>query len=360
MSQRNTQLYRLAGRFHDQQGIKDKSTRKWLLRVQSELQVRSDNLYRCIRTKQHDNLHYCLHSWLNLVENIASIVRELSGTRSSYAVVAGRLDCVLSYYGDRARLEFTKEHRCIVVRTKPVIFHFDDKELNFGEFDIKLFAGKDGAYQTYYLCKPVTPFLNKSGRSHPHLSDFSLCEGEGRAAIAEALRASRFVDFFQIISSILDTFNSGGAYDPLERWAFPEDDEQMCYSCDENVDDIYHCAACEHDFCSECAFSCLSCQVDFCTECRTNSSCSDCGNTLCGDCYFTCKACEQDFCRLCIMHSQRLCEACFSAKEREKESQERTEAGAEQDKLKAWRIGSVERRLEDIKELWPIGDEQND
>ena len=347
MSQRNTRLYRLAGRFQDQQGIKDKSTRKWLLRVQSELQVRSDNLYRRIRTKQGDNLHYCLHSWLNLVENIASTVRELSGTRSSYAVVASRLDGVLSYYGDRARLEFTKEHWGIVVRTKPVIFHFDDKELNFGEFDIKLFAGKDGVYQTYYPCKPVTPLLNKSGRSHPHLSHFSLCEGEGSAAIAEALRAFRFVDFFQIISSILDTFNSGGAYDPLERWAFPEDDEQMCYSCDENVDDIYHCAACEHDFCSECAFSCLSCQVDFCTECRSVRSCSNCGCTVCNRCTLYCVDCKEPFCHDCLNPGPMVCNDCLGLR--------RTAAAAAASESPKITI----EQIKEVNELWPIKEEPN-
>ncbi len=64
----------------------------------------------------------------------------------------------------------------------------------------------------------------------PHVSDETLCEGDGRRAIHAALAAGRLYDFFTIVDRLLNTYASGRAYVDLDNWF-----GTPCHDCGGNV-----------------------------------------------------------------------------------------------------------------------------
>lgn len=54
--------------------------------------------------------------------------------------------------------------------------------------------------------------------THPHVQGEMLCEGDAHAAIQKALSQGRLLDFFLIVRSVLETYNSDSPYVALEEW----------------------------------------------------------------------------------------------------------------------------------------------
>ncbi|MGC9455864.1 MAG: hypothetical protein ACP5HU_13545, partial [Phycisphaerae bacterium] len=159
--------------------------------------------------------------------------------------------------------------------------------------------------------------------THPHVSDQRLCEGDAGAAISSVLQTGRICDFFQLVHSVLTTYNSGSPYVPLENW-----DGRSCYDCGYVVaeDDIHWCAACENDFCPECISYCRRCNESTCLGCL--QSCRVCGEHVCPGCITTCPECGE---RLCLNCREELQCPCLSERNDEDEQeQQRSEEEAGQ------------------------------
>src|ERR1700732_4445519 len=131
------------------------------------------------------------------------------------------------------------------------------KEIDLGPFEIRLYWDRIGDRRTYEV---IALEPNPAGESretvHPHVRGEQLCEGDGRASIDRALRAGRLLDFFQIVSRILATYNSGSACPTLSDCK-----GCPCADCGDVVceDDAYGCDRCSDSLCRECLSSCVRC-----------------------------------------------------------------------------------------------------
>lgn len=200
-------------------------------------------------------------------------------------------------------IQLTKPENSISVLTEPITL----EGIYLGPFRIALFL--DMAPQVYnqqayavYATEP-NPAATDSTVTHPHVSSDSLCEGDGHAAIWSALEAGRLLDFFMLIRSILNTYNSGGAYVQLEDW-----DGLPCYECGYVMqsDEYYYCRSCENEFCDQCSTCCESCHEIICLNCA--GRCQVCEEPLCQQCQIECSQCERICCESCL--EEGICSDC--------------------------------------------------
>src|SRR5262245_16221355 len=108
----------------------------------------------------------------------------------------------------------TSEQR-FTVTTDPI--HLEGIDL--GSFEIQLYwdsLDREHAYQAIAI--DANPAASDESITHPHVQDGSLCEGEGRPFIRQALASGRILDFFLIVHNLLRTYNPGGAYRRLSDW----------------------------------------------------------------------------------------------------------------------------------------------
>jgi hypothetical protein len=133
-----------------------------------------------------------------------------------------------------------------------------------------------------------------SSKTHPHVGDNSLCEGDGRVPIAKALGGGRLLDFFVHVRQILETYNPGSAYVPLSRW-----NGSSCSDCGYvgDEDDSSCCDGCGSELCLDCSTSCSGCGRCCCNECRER--CEICDEYLCSSCRRFCEDCDRTLCRGC-------------------------------------------------------------
>jgi hypothetical protein len=91
--------------------------------------------------------------------------------------------------------------------------------IDLGRFEIELRWEELSQYQPYsVIALDPNPAASSSDTTHPHVQDGSLCEGEGRVPIRQALRQGRLLDFFIMVRQILRTYNPGSAYVSLDEW----------------------------------------------------------------------------------------------------------------------------------------------
>ncbi|HBL48269.1 MAG TPA: hypothetical protein DDZ90_33300 [Planctomycetaceae bacterium] len=189
--------------------------------------------------------------------------------------------CSLPDEFDETRIDWSEQE--IVVRTPPVIL----REVNLGEFEIRLRWSELGDPQPYQVIS-----LSQTGTDdvhHPHVQGETLCEGEGKLPITQALTECRLGDFFLLVQQVLQTYNPGSAYVPLDRWW-----NTTCADCGDSVD---------HDESGPCS----NCEHRICEYCRR--SCTACGDHLCASCADTCAECDGTFCRSCL--SDETCSHCL-------------------------------------------------
>jgi hypothetical protein len=187
------------------------------------------------------------------------------------------------------------------VMTEPIVL----EEIELGPFEIRLHWDRIGDRRPYeVVAREPNPAGESSDTTHPHVRGDQLCEGDGRAAIDRALRAGRLLDFFQIVSRILDTYNSGSAYVSLSHW-----NGSPCADCGDSVcdDDQYACDRCGDLLCRDCLTSCVRCDA-ICCHCCTNY-CRTCEESICSRCQQTCARCQRPVCNSCLSEAG-LCEEC--------------------------------------------------
>ena len=131
--------------------------------------------------------------------------------------------------------------------------------------------------------------------THPHVHDRTLCEGDGRVPIRNALRQGRLCDFFLLVQQVLQTYNASSAYVRLTDW-----DGKSCADCGDSCgrNNSNYCDSCEITLCSDCGGMCSDCEGNFCAECR--GVCHGCDNRFCRNCLSDCVGCKRGFCQECL------------------------------------------------------------
>jgi hypothetical protein len=207
------------------------------------------------------------------------------------------------------------------------------EDIDLGRFEIRIRLNELGrasqqgrAYSV--IAKSPNPANGNDHVSHPHVSHDVLCEGDASLPIRSALIAGRLSDFFQIVRSVLQTYNADSPYVRLDEW-----DGQACYDCGAVVgtDDLFFCESCERDFCDSCYGSCRVCSASYCHEClntcascgmrfcgssECGGNCEQCGEPLCSKCQIECEACHSQVCDACLKAckgcSRKLCTSCVT------------------------------------------------
>ena len=182
--------------------------------------------------------------------------------------------------------------------------------IDLGRFQIVLAWDQGPAMSTYaVVALDPNPAATNPSVAHPHVQGERLCEGEGRAAIGQALEQGRFLDFFLLVRQVLETYGEDSAYVPLERW-----NGTQCEDCGQLVaaNESTVCERCDSEICDDCSSSCGSCGRCCCGQCR--SLCHACDEGCCTPCLHSCRTCEECFCSECLAGGQ--CQCC---RERERE-----------------------------------------
>jgi len=225
------------------------------------------------------------------VSSVGEIYRDLLSLRDEFPQVA---------------LEFSSGS--VSVTTEPIVLD----EVYLGPFEIKLdwTDAWDPLRYEVLACDPH-PASSSDGVTHPHVEADRLCEGDGSPVIRQALRQGRLADFFLIVRQILEMYNSGSAYIPLDQWSGRE-----CPDCGDHYDedDFVRCGECESAICDACRRDCQSCESSFCGECL--SICSRCSDQTCNGCLQTCSGCDEPLCGDCLESCSRCnstrCEDCLN------------------------------------------------
>jgi hypothetical protein len=197
-------------------------------------------------------------------------------------------------------VSISMERHCITVTTDVVVL----EGVDLGRFAIVLNShrlNERGAYEVEAL--DASPAAASDDTTHPHVQSNSLCEGEGKAAIRQALRDGRLYDFFVLVRQILHTYNPSSAYVQLSDWSgiscpecgstTAEDDSNLCEDCSTTtcIECSTRCNDCDYRYCSDCIRTCTGCDEDTCSSCR--SVCSECGDAFCKGCL------THEICLLC-------------------------------------------------------------
>ncbi|MFA6424713.1 MAG: hypothetical protein WCW64_00840 [Phycisphaerae bacterium] len=204
-------------------------------------------------------------------------------------------------FGD---IKFDLKEKTLSITTEPITL----EDIPLGPFEVSLSIGRinnlysDSPYRIIAL-EPNPASCNEEV-THPHVSDETLCEGEGHVPIRAALEQGRFCDFFTMIVNLLQTYNPSSPYVSLDDWS-----GICCYDCGSTVDNesVYSCYSCGNEFCECCTSYCHSCDETICLGCGTE--CPNCGELVCHKCLIECSECGSRLCRCCAEEGD-LCSEC--------------------------------------------------
>lgn len=227
----------------------------------------------------------------------------------SILILAGR---------DDVEFELTKHNQEIHIPVK--LFCLQDRNHEDHEFDgltINFTVDRDSLGVTV-----TGPDYADSGYCHPHVGSFGhICLGDAREVVETGLMAGDVLAIFDIVESLLHTYNPGSPHFSLETvYGTP------CHECGDTVDedDQYYCENCAEYFCRNCALVCACGRRTLCTNC--SSTCSCCGSTTCGHCGHTCSECGDNVCGECSNSCEHcdsiICDSCESAHDCESEEEE--------------------------------------
>jgi len=234
-----------------------------------------------------------------------------------FSIIVEELRAVQAEFDE---VEFHSEDDSLCVVTEPITL----EDVYFGPFRIALYMNKLGALYTktpyYVIAVEPHPASKDEAVTHPHVSNETLCEGDGATAIRAALEEGRLSEFFMMVRGILSTYNPDSPYVPLSSWH-----GVSCYDCGYVMDEeeTYYCTHCENPVCDNCSRVCHECGEIVCNECAGHCAvcdrpvCPKCAKTTCGDCESTC-------CESCL--TDGLCPECKEKREQEDEEQEMEES----------------------------------
>ncbi len=248
-------------------------------------------------SRQLDNLPYTISKAQTFLDRRERDIPTLSE-------LLDELKAVEAQFGD---VEMGDEEYSLSVVTEPIIL----EDVYLGPFRIALYLGRLHemyARTAYYVVAlEPHPAATDDSVTHPHVSNEVLCEGDGVVAIKTALEEGRLFDFFEMVCSILNTYNPDSPYVPLSDWY-----GTPCYECGYVMDDesSYHCSYCDNAVCDQCSHICTTCSEIICGSCVekceicegslcptcAKSKCNECGSVCCGSCLneYTCVECLKE------------------------------------------------------------------
>lgn len=214
---------------------------------------------------------------------------------------------------------FDNGEQLLSVTTEPIVLD----GVYLGPFEIQLSLDKlcelyrEPAYRVIAL--EPHPAASAEEITHPHVTNDQLCEGDGYAAITAALEQGRLCDFFNLVSSILNTYNPDSPYVRLDDWR-----GVACCGCGyvTDDDDIFMCSFCSNQFCGDCCTYCRSCDESICNSCA--KECQICQEPTCRNCAAKCTQCGLVCCPSCL--EECLCVNCKHESEVEHETKKQKEA----------------------------------
>jgi hypothetical protein len=273
-------------------------------------------LVRLIEKARHENLSAAVS---RMEADLAAAIQRVTGPlhdyeraaastksrgRSTIRDVLADLHALASEFDD---FSISVNRHLITVRTDAVVL----ESVDLGRFEIVLnwhLLNETGAYEV--IAMDERPAAASDDTTHPHVQSNSLCEGEGKVAIRNALRDGRLYDFFVLVRQILHSYNSSSAYVQLDDWF-----GISCPDCGSTTtdDDSNHCEGCSTTTCGECSSRCNDCDDYFCSDCiRT---CTGCDNNTCSSCRSLCSECGDGFCKGCLDHER--CPLCYESEQEE-------------------------------------------
>jgi hypothetical protein len=309
---------------------------------------------RKLKSLHHDTQHYleaiqrCQVQYLDIISDLKDKLRYQPNIRSIYEDIRElEQDFIVEIEEDK-----------LLVTTKEDIII---EGVNFGQFEIIL-----NFSSFLFKAKAIDPFYDfrENVYFHPHIdSGGNICFGEGLEAIDLAIEEHRLADIFNLIASILRTYNSSDCYMKIEMW---DEDAGICSCCETATNEPRECANCEevtcphcslicnscdHEVCDACATYCRECDITICANCVTECTacqaiicpnclyvCNNCGKNLCSDCRYVCSCCDEITCEDCYEECEecgdliceectekyssrhtRMCKKCFDEKNRQLE-----------------------------------------
>jgi hypothetical protein len=261
-------------------------------------------------TRSLDDLQYSIQQAKQFIEKTSQKLPKLS-------FLAEELKGLQQEFGS---IDFDQDENTISVVTEPITL----EDVYLGPFKIQLELNKlsDLYKDSPYYCIALDPHpaATSDDVTHPHVSNEKLCEGDGYTAIRTALAEGRLCDFFAMVNSILNTYNSMSPYISLNEW-----DGEPCYDCGYimSSDNAYFCTLCEHDYCEECVSYCCCCDETLCLGCAQR--CPHCEESICSYCMKECAECGSQCCRACL--EDDTCPNCKQEMEIENEEQEKQISG---------------------------------
>ena len=236
-------------------------------------------------------------------ERLEAVARQISSAEqpSNVASIRDIFGDLVALSEELEGLSLKLSEHTLSVTTPPIVL----EDIGLGPFEIRLRWDRIGERHAYAVVATEPNAARTSEETtHPHVQAEQLCEGEGQMPVEKALRAGRLLDFFQIVSRILNTYNPGSAYVSLSDW-----DGIVCSDCGEviDLDDVSSCERCDGQLCPICSITCAACDALCCNECM--ATCRGCGQKICSRCIAECAGCSQLYCNECLKDSG-LCQAC--------------------------------------------------
>ena len=211
-------------------------------------------------------------------------------------------------------VEFDLRKNVLSVTTDPIVL----EGLDLGRFRIELTISSmthDGTADWYRIeALDPNPAASDEEVPHPHVQSGKLCSGDAFESIHHTLISGRLSEFFLIVRSVLETYNSQSPFVAIEDWS-----GRTCYDCDDLVspDECRYCESCSRDFCDNCASSCYGCDQSYCLNCMRDSEISP--HMYCNGCSAICSRCERVGGREEL--DENLCPACQAIVEQEEDEQ---------------------------------------
>jgi hypothetical protein len=253
---------------------------------------------------------------LSDIPHSVSKLRQLTNNeRKELPTLSSLVDELKQVQDEFGSLEIDKVENTISVITESITL--DDVYL--GPFRIQLelkrFSDLYTSSPYHVIALSPNPAATDETVTHPHVSNETLCEGDGCVTIRIALEQGRLSDFFTMVRSILTTYNPDSPYVALIDWS-----GEPCYDCGYVMsrDDIYFCSFCQRDYCSECSTYCRCCDEGCCVGCA--EQCSYCEDQVCMNCMKECAECDSAFCSSCL--EDDICPNCKEEMENNKDDQE--------------------------------------
>lgn len=224
---------------------------------------------------------------------------------------------LMSLHDEFEHVALNLRERTLSVTTEAIVL----EGTYLGPFEIRLALKKESEglpFSYRVIAVDPNPAAANESVTHPHVQDESVCEGDGKQPIRQALEQGRLLDFFLIVANLLRTYNSGSPFVALSDWQGVE-----CSDCGTVVDndDRWTCQECETAICSECNILCPGCSDVFCHDCV--SRCEGCDEHFCNGCLDSCSDCGATLCQDCLENDERC-----SCNEQEVEAKEMQEGRA--------------------------------